>query len=211
MGKNDGGFVKITGGKFKGRKIRTPGGGTHPMGERERIALFNMISDRIKDVWVLDLFSGAGTLGLEAMSRGAAYVMMVENDYDAVMTSADNMEELGLIPLESRVAYTDAAEVIKTVGDGDEFGEIPVNYGLVFADPPYDKFDDLDMIKRLGDTVAVGGTLVLSHPGNAPEIDGLKLEKSRKYANAHISIYKKPGHLVNYERAAANFARLFPW
>lgn len=202
-------FVRITGGEFKGIKIRTPGGDTHPMGERERIALFNMISDRIQDAWVLDLFSGGGTLGLEAMSRGAASVMMVENNYNAVTVAADNMVDLGLSVLESKVAYTDAREVMR-VGEGDEYGDIPTYYSLVFADPPYDEYSE-KLIEGIGDTVTKGGTLVLSHPGEAPKIDGLELEKTHQYANAHISIYKKPGKLTNNEKRAARLAKIIPF
>ena len=56
--KKHGGVVRITGGEFRGRKIATPGGETHPMGERERLALFNMLGNDIKGKYMLDLFCG---------------------------------------------------------------------------------------------------------------------------------------------------------
>ena len=68
--KNTGGEVRISGGVFRGQRIKTPGGGTHPMGERERTALFNMIFEHLNGSSVIDLYCGGGTLGIEALSRG---------------------------------------------------------------------------------------------------------------------------------------------
>lgn len=183
-------FVKITGGMYRGFKIRTPGGATHPMGERERIALFNMIADRVPGACVLDLYAGSGILGLEAMSRGASYVMAIDIRPRAVRTIANNMEDLGLSQFVSRVAQFDAVKLAKGSRDEDEMMGVVTPYNLVFSDPPYDVYDE-EMVKDLGNVVTPGGTVVLSHPGPSPEIPGLKLLKTRQYAAAHLSIYEK--------------------
>ncbi len=174
--------VRITSGEFRGRKISTPGGKTHPMGERERIALFNMISEYLPGNFVLDAFSGSGALGIEALSRGAAFVTFVEKDPNACRTIARNLSELGLYPTRGEVLQYDVYRVLETATD---------RFGIVIADPPYDEYDE-GKIKVLSRAVAdPGGVLVLSHPGEAPEMPGLKLEKTRKYASAHLSVYVK--------------------
>ncbi len=173
--------VRITSGIYKGRKVATPGGGTHPMGERERIALFNMIQDRIEGNYVMDLYCGGGTLGIEALSRGANFVLFIDNSKNAVMTTNKNLQELGLYGVRGGAILANILVVARTATD---------RYGVVIADPPYDKYEE-KMVKYLPRLVLDGGILVLSHPGEAPELSGLELLKTRKYAAAHISVYAK--------------------
>lgn len=89
-------YVRITSGEFRGRKIETPGDGTHPMGERERLALFNMIAERLPGAMVLDAFSGSGALGIEALSRGARGAVFVDASRKAVGCIRSNLSLLGL-------------------------------------------------------------------------------------------------------------------
>ena len=180
-----GGCVRISGGDFRGRKIRTPGEGTHPMGERERLALFNMISDHLKGAEVLDLYSGGGTLAIEAISRGAKSAFVIDNDRHAVLTAAANMVELGIFEVSATALQGDAVEIANTPSPG-----AIERFDVVFADPPYDLYRE-EMVMGLPSLVKKGGILVLSHPGNAPELPGMDLEKSRNYAGATISIYVK--------------------
>lgn len=174
-------FVKITGGEFRGRKIATPGGVTHPMGERERIALFNMLGDRInRDVRILDAYAGGGTLGLEAISRGARKVSFCERDPLACKVIDKNATSLG-ISCDYEIFQMNA----------DELAKKSVNkYDIVLMDPPYDKFHP-EMIDELSEVLTLGGLLVVSHPGEPAEIDGLIMLKTRKYAGAHITIYER--------------------
>lgn len=178
-------FVKITGGALKGRKIRTPGGDTHPMGERERIALFNILGDKVRGNYVMDLYCGGGTLAIEALSRGARWALGVDYSEDAVMTMNENLQALGLIGIPG------------LFGGGAVQGDIPVvmrtatdRYSLIFADPPYDKYNE-KMVKYLPRILFDGGMLVISHPGESPKLKGVHLVDSRKYAGAHLSFYIK--------------------
>lgn len=174
--------VKITSGELKGRKILTPGGATHPMGERERLALFNMIAEYVPGNYILDAFAGSGALGIEALSRGAMFVVFMEKNRKACQTITRNIGELGLFPMRGGVLQHDAYKVLKTATD---------RFGIVLADPPYDEYDE-NKIKVLARVVAdPGGILVLSHPGEPPAMPGLRLEKSHKYAGATISLYVK--------------------
>ena len=186
------GKVRITGGEYRGKWIKTPGGKVHPMGERERIALFNMISDRIPGNYVMDLYCGGGTLGIEALSRGANFVMFIDNNWEALEVAHDNLKKLGLWgyggltgdPSDigtGRTLQADIPLVMRTATD---------RYGVVIADPPYDDYNE-KMVKYLPRVVLDGGILVLSHPGEPPELTGVRLVKTRQYARAHISIYVK--------------------
>lgn len=89
-------YVRITSGEFRGRKIETPGDRTHPMGERERLALFNMIAERLPGAVVLDAFSGSGALGIEAFSRGASEVVFVDASRKAVRCIRNNLSILDI-------------------------------------------------------------------------------------------------------------------
>ena len=168
-----GGNVRLTGGIFGGRKISTPGEKTHPMGERERLALFNMLGD-LSGLSVLDAFAGSGALGIEALSRGAASALFIEKNAAAARVIRENLATLDA-----------SGEVI--VGDvaGVDLGRM---FDLILVDPPYDNFE-LEKVLPLVHLLNAGGTLVLSHPGEAPTIDGLALEKTRQYAAAHLSFY----------------------
>ena len=177
MGLKNGETVAITAGHYKGKKLTTPGGGTHPMGARERIALFNMIGNDLYDFTVLDAFAGSGVLGLEAISRRATYAVFVEKNRAAAEVIKENIRSLG-------VDGTVRVCAVKNFENDERFN-------LVMADPPYDRFDFED-VKYLVKFVEENGIFVLSHPGEAPELPGLVLEKTGRYARAHISVYHKP-------------------
>ncbi len=168
--------VRITSGIYRGRSILTPGEGTHPMGERERLALFNKISECLPDANVLDAFAGSGALGIEAMSRGAASVTFVEKSPKAAKIIRENLKALG-IPGE--VVLLDASKF-----DSDK------TFDVILIDPPYDKFDSVNF-DQLFALLATGGIVVLSHPGEAPAFTGLNLLDSRNYAGATLSYYTK--------------------
>ena len=171
--------IKITSGKFRGRAIKSPNSKlTHPMGAREKLALFNMIAEYLPGAVVLDAYAGSGALGIEALSRGAKYVVFVEKNLRIAQVIRKNLAELGLAEM---------AEVY----DKNAESFLPANeFDIILADPPYDNFD-ISGVENLAKFLKKTGVLVLSHPGEAPEISGLKLNKTRKYAAARISIYTK--------------------
>lgn len=169
--------ITITGGKYRGRKITTRGGATHPMGSRERLALFNMLTGKLEGASVLDAFAGSGALGIEALSRNASSVIFVEKNREATEIIKKNLAELGI---------SDNAKVIKS-SVKDAVSNLP-SFEVVLTDPPYDNFDVTE-VESLTKLVNDGGILVLSHPGEAPKLNGLTLAKTRKYAGASISFY----------------------
>ena len=168
--------LRISAGRYRGQRITTPGDKTHPMGERERIALFNMISEYIEGARILDAYAGSGALGIEALSRGALEVEFLEKSPTVAKTIRANLKKLGL---SARVAVSSASDF--TTNEG---------FDLILADPPYDEFD-LSGVEYLAGFLKYGGILVLSHPDDAPDIPELKFLKTRQYAKAHLSLYSK--------------------
>ncbi len=146
------------------------------MGERERLALFNKISDYLSGANVLDAFAGSGALGIEAVSRGALSVTFIEKSPKAARIIRENLETLGI-----------NGDVI--VGDASKFSS-EEKFDVILADPPYDDFAPGE-ISLIAKNLAKDGILVLSHPSEAPELLGLSLMDSRKYAGATLSFYAK--------------------
>ena len=166
--------IRIISGRFGGQTIDTPKTkATHPMGERERMAIFNSLRDEIPGRRILDAFAGSGAIGLEALSIGAARVDFMENNPKAVKTIKQNLAKFGI---------TDAS--ILKAPDGD--------YGIIFADPPYDN-PQYGVVAGLVYNLVPGGFFVLSHPETPepPAFPYLELLSDKKYAAAHIKIYRK--------------------
>lgn len=126
--------MRIVAGSFRGRPIASPAHeGLRPTSDRVRESMFNILAHGIDGfdiagVRVLDLFAGTGALGLEAMSRGAAYCLFVEQDADARGLIRENIEAFGLTGV-TRIFRRDAT-TIGPAGRADRFG-------LVLCDPPY--------------------------------------------------------------------------
>jgi 16S rRNA (guanine966-N2)-methyltransferase len=128
--------MRIVAGAFRGRPLVAPKGhSTRPTSDRAREALFNIVehapwSKGPKGARVIDLFAGSGALGLEALSRGAAFCLFVETDEAARGAIRQNIDALGLFGV-TRVHRRDATDLgLKPMGDGPAFD-------LAFLDPPY--------------------------------------------------------------------------
>lgn len=174
--------MRITGGTYRGRELISPQSkNTHPMGSRERLALFNSLQLHLKGAQILDAYAGTGAVGLEALSRGAKEAYFIEKDYRAILALQQNISMLGV---------KNQTTVIKTAVENFEFD---AKFDLIFADPPYDKVN-LAAIKHLVSFLKPGGLLVLSHPATleptkiATEIN-LQLSSTKSYAAANISVF----------------------
>ena len=128
--------MRIVGGQFRGRALATPGDDrTRPTSDRVRESVFNILAHGIdgfslEGVRVLDLFAGTGALGVEALSRGGAYCLFVEEDAEARALIRRNVEDFGLTGI-TKIFRRDAT----ALGPAENRG----TFGLVFLDPPYGK------------------------------------------------------------------------
>ncbi len=167
--------IRIISGKYGGRLIDTPKTkATHPMGERERAAIFNSIRSEIPGRRILDAFAGSGAIGIEALSLGASHVDFMEKHPKAIRTIQKNLQTL---------QASDLASILRAP-DGD--------YGIIFADPPYDN-PQYDVVAGLVAHLVPGGLFILSHPESPepPQFSYLELLSDKKYAAANIKIYRK--------------------
>jgi 16S rRNA (guanine966-N2)-methyltransferase len=127
--------MRVVGGRLKGRNIASPGSrDIRPTQDRLRESVFNILvhayDDPLQGARVLDLFAGTGALGIEAVSRGAAFTLFVDNGAEARALLRNNVEALGLGGV-TKVYRRDAADL------GPAHPVEP--FSLVFADPPYGK------------------------------------------------------------------------
>ena len=190
--------VHITSGELRGRKISFEADLCHPMGERERLALFNSLSSYdFSKLCILDLFSGSGALGIEALSRGAKSVTLVENNPKLAKNLKANLEMLNLadratiIPKKVQVTIDDFLAA-KTNSTPSNHSNSPTTFDLIFADPPYDDFQT-DFLSHIPTLLSKNGIFVLSHPKNTSfEIPSLTLKSTRTYAGCTLSFYQKP-------------------
>jgi 16S rRNA (guanine966-N2)-methyltransferase len=127
-------MLRIVGGAAKGRRLTTPASGTRPTSERAREAMFNTLASSMKleGARVLDLYAGTGAVGLEALSRGAAAVVLVESRRPALDALRRNVAAVGLPG--ARVVASPVHAFLAAGPDEP--------YDLVFADPPYDLDND---------------------------------------------------------------------
>lgn len=146
--------MRVVAGEAKGRRlVSAPASVTRAATERIRMSLFGIVEPLLEGAAVLDLFAGAGSIGIEALSRGAARATFVERDRRALAALRENLEATGLAARANVVA----ADVIAFLGRADRGGP----YDLAFCDPP---FADVDVLSA-----------TLAHPGLAGALtaDGL--------------------------------------
>lgn len=123
--------TRVTAGSSRGRRLKTPPGrATRPTTSLVREALFNIIGDSIRGARVLDLFAGAGTLGIEALSRGAASATFVEQDRACATIVAENLAATGFAQ-QGDVVSADAIDWLKA-----HAGNL-ASFNLLIMDPPY--------------------------------------------------------------------------
>ena len=177
--------VRLITGKFGGRILEGSGTTrTHPMGERIRGSLFNIIGDEIKDAKVLDAFAGSGALGLEAVSRGAVSATFIERDRAAQNVITKNIATLG-VEADAKLVKASVASWLETTEE---------QFDIVFADPPYHDLQ-LSTAMKLIKVLKPNGLMVLSYTGRGevPTDLGVVVVDNRKYGDAVLAFYRKEG------------------
>lgn len=173
-------MTRIVAGAARGRRLEVPAAGTRPTSDRAREGLFNTLAGLLDfdGLAVLDLYAGSGAVGLEALSRGAAQVRLVESDRGAAATIAKNIAALGLggatltpSSVESFLAGAGTASAGTAGGGTSEAGA--QTFGLIFADPPY-ALGELDVARLLAtiagrDVLESGGIMVIERSVRSPE------------------------------------------
>ena len=179
--------MRIVAGKFRGKTLLSPNDETiRPTADRVREAVFNILASRIGPNFdgkrVLDLFAGTGALGLEALSRGAANVVFVDNGAEARGLIRDHIEAFGAGGM-TKLLRRDATDL-------GPAGTIRP-FDLIFLDPPYGKGlgEGALISARIGSWIAPGAIIVLEEGRDVALAlpDGFVVEDRREYAAAAVN------------------------
>ena len=177
--------TRITGGSHRGRRLKAPAApGLRPTSERVRAALFSIIGNEAVDgKRVADLYAGTGAIGLDALSRGAAWVDFVESNR---RLCGELTERLRSWSLHTR-AKVYRGRVLSLMGS------LPGGYDLVVADPPYSSTDLTDVVDRLQSARLVnpGGLVVLEHrlgPCGVFATGRFEMETTKRYGDTALTV-----------------------
>jgi len=185
--------MRIIAGSHRRRRLHSVSGMTvRPASDRLRQAVFNILADRVEDARVADLFAGIGSLGLEALSRGAATVDFVERDRRVFGALSKNVIELG---------FADRARRRRA----GVFGWVKSRpaeplWDLAFVDPPYGLYRQerphsrlVRLFEQVGERLAEGGTAIVSAPTDEPTPQppaNLTEESVRKYGQTWMCFWR---------------------
>lgn len=176
--------MRVIAGKLGGRQFNSPhSSSTHPMGDKIRGALFNILGD-ISGLSVLDAFAGTGAVGFEALSRGAAHVVAIDSDRAAQKTITENSKTLGL---ESQMQI-----IATTAGNWLKITDQSHTFDLVILDPPYNQLQP-ETLAQLAARVNDEGLLIVSWPiAEEPmEFSGFTQIERRTYGDAQLIFYRR--------------------
>lgn len=177
--------MRVISGSLKGRQFDSPGGHrTHPMSEKMRGAMFNILGD-VSGLTVFDPFAGSGALSFEAISRGATRALLTDSDLNAQTTIEANLKELGLKA---------DVKLVKANAAGWSKNNPKEQFDLMLCDPPYDHLQE-DLLEKLERHLHDSGTLVLSWPSDIelPRFKSLQIVAQKGYGDAQLVFYQKTG------------------
>jgi 16S rRNA (guanine(966)-N(2))-methyltransferase RsmD len=177
--------MRVISGTAKRRTLKSPGAATRPITDRVKENLFNILGARVVDANVLDLFAGSGSVGIEALSRGARFATFVEIDRDALRAIRDN---LALTHLADRAKIV-RQDVFKFIKQGTD-----ERYDLIYVAPPQYQglwAETLDVLDGRNFLSENGSLVVQIHPKeyHALKLETLELVDQRKYGSTTLCFY----------------------
>ena len=181
--------MRVLAGALKGQRLTTPRGRTtRPTADQVRIACLDTLMPYLGAGPFLDLFAGAGGVGIEALSRGAPSAVFVERDRQAVGALEDNIGRLGLAD-RARVLRQDVARALEALARNG------ARFAVVFLDPPYDSLQSAETLDRLGEgaCLAPGAIVVAQHPTKlppTPDSGALGRWKSRRFGETTLTFFR---------------------
>src|SRR5262245_14391995 len=182
--------MRVIGGAARGRRLKVPKGhAVRPTAARVKEALFNILSHDFSGMRVLDLFAGSGNVSIEALSRGAAMAILIEESPRSAAVIRDNLSRLQL----SERAQVWIAPVARSLKKLAKSGE---SFDLIFLDPPYDKGLVATSLKKLAhcDLLSSSGCVVVEHSAREEvksRYDALVLNEQRRYGDTLLTFFKK--------------------
>ena len=178
--------MRVIAGNARGRKLTAPAGEhTRPTADRIKESIFNIIQFDIEGRVVLDLFAGSGQMGLEALSRGAASCIFVDNDRDACRAIAGNLSAVSLTG--GKVVQMDYKAFLKSTKE---------RFDLIFLDPPYSELHipkSLAVIEKF-DILSKGGIIICESEKDCSlpdSVGGLQKGKEYFYGITKITLFRR--------------------
>ena len=184
--------MRVIAGKVRRMNLETPrGNDTRPTTDRIKETLFNILQPYLADCSFLDLFSGSGGIGIEALSRGANKAVFVDNARDAIRFIEGNLEHTRLTE-QAEVLPMDALQALKNLEKRGQF------FDVVFLDPPYDKGLEEPILRYLeGSSIIDTDTLIILETAKNYSLDYMMdihyhIERIKEYkTNQHIFLTRK--------------------
>ena len=174
--------MRVVSGKSKGHKLISPEGlDVRPTLERVKESVFSALLPYIDGAVVLDLFSGSGALGIEALSRGAEKCDFVDSSRHSIKATKENLRFTKLEHLAS-VHFSDWKRYISFCKE---------KYDVVFLDPPYSKGIENEVMLVLSEHLKDDGIVVLETEQKPCDYQGFELVRQAKYGRVFVSFYKK--------------------
>ena len=189
--------MRIVGGAFRGRKLLVPGGKlTRPTTERVREALFNMLGTTVQQRSVLDLYAGSGSLGIEALSRGARQAVFVEIAKSAADAVRANLSAVSLT--DSQTAHVVQRPIEHSIDTLRRLGP----FDLCLIDPPFASVRDGSALRAVqlvasSHVLTQDAILVIEYPSDQPDpsLGGLTCFDVRGYGDTRLAFFRptEPG------------------
>ncbi len=189
--------MRVIAGLFKGRPLAAPKGSlTRPTTDRVKESLMSTLVSAygsLEDARVLDAFAGSGALGIECLSRGAAFAHFFERDREALSALRSNVDMLGLSPDRARVFRADVMKNPPMAGGAP--------YDIVFLDPPYAySFEDVfNLVATLRDRGRLAADAVISYEHDAAadlaaffDVNGVQADilASKRFSKTVIDLFR---------------------
>lgn len=190
--------MRIIGGEARGRTIKAPQGmATRPMRDFVREAVFSILGRSVEGARVLDLFAGSGSLGLEALSRGAKEAVFVDFGREPIKIIQENLDKLGM-SVRAKIVKAEVLDYLRKACGGES------RFDLIFIDPPFRI--DLKYRQDMLQLIAEGGFLapsavviieapLRSEPPRSPA--GMRFAERRKYGEAAVDVYVNKENNIN--------------
>lgn len=179
--------MRITGGKYRSRLVKCPPGEIRPAMDRMRTSLFSILGNNLTGLDFLDLFSGSGCMAIEAASRGANRVVLVEKDFKKKSTILENLK---IIDENNKLYLMDVKDYIARFSFKDSFD-------IVYLDPPFPLSGKVDIINTLSSSgiVKQDGLIIIHYPaeegGFFDKIDEKLVEVDfRKYGRSNLKFFR---------------------
>ncbi len=178
--------MRIIAGEAHGRRLETREGlDVRPTPERVKEALFNILQFQIEGRRVLDLFAGSGQLGLEALSRGAAEAVFVDESRASMAVVQRNIASLGMQSRSKTYQMDFEAFLLRKQQPFD----------IVLLDPPYRSGKLETALPLAAEVTAPGGTIVAEHPTDEDlpeEVGAFRKVRSYRYGKIYLTLYRRP-------------------